>query len=314
MKFRISLLLLLFSAGFCLDAGCTGLREPAVLLRDNISPVPTSPDPILTSGPYTAGDLLDMGPGDSDVRVLVLEQDPGSRGYRIAWYQPNAGVILRQIDWASEAEIARRYPYSHGHISLDTVRLVTPATTAPPTVIATPPRVTPLATAATPITSLPTPTQPAGGIPQDVEQAVLRLTNDERIRNGLAPLAWDEHLAEVARDHSTDMAVHQFFSHTNLQGEGPTERADRHGYPVRKDLGGGWYSEGIGENLNMMPTGNVVGIGYVANDAESIARAQVDAWMESPGHRSNILNSEYSRIGVGVAYDGLYYYSTQNFW
>jgi uncharacterized protein YkwD len=309
MRYRILALFLLFVLVFCLGAGCSRSREPPGALQEN-----ASSGPYLTGGPYTSGDLLDRGPEESEVRVLVLEQDPATGEYRIAWYQPGAGVILRHIGWTSGRELARRYPYYHGHIPVDPLHPVPTASTAPQAVIATPPRVTPLTTAATPATPLPTPTQPAGGIPRDVEQAVLRLTNDERIRNGLAPLAWDEHLAEVARDHSTDMAVHHFFSHTNLQGEGTTERAERHGYPVRKDLGGGWYSEGIGENLNMMPTGNVVGIGYVANDAESIARAQVDAWMESPGHRSNILNSEYSRIGVGVAYDGLYYYSTQNFW
>ena len=63
-----------------------------------------------------------------------------------------------------------------------------------------------------------------------------------------------------------------------------------------------------------MPTGNVVGHGYVNNDPESVARAMVQAWMESPGHRENILRTQYARIGVGVAYDGtLYYYGTQNF-
>ena len=43
-----------------------------------------------------------------------------------------------------------------------------------------------------------------------------------------------------------------------------------------------------------MPTGNVAGIGYVANDADSIARAQVESWMQSPGHRKNILNAQFS--------------------
>ena len=92
-------------------------------------------------------------------------------------------------------------------------------------------------------------------------------------------------------------------------------RAERHSYPLYKDLGGGWYTEGIAENIASMPTGNVQGLGYVGNDPESIARALVDSWMGSEGHRENILNSDYDRIGVGVAYDGtLYYLATQNFW
>lgn len=63
-----------------------------------------------------------------------------------------------------------------------------------------------------------------------------------------------------------------------------------------------------------MPTGNIIGIGYVSHDPDSIATAQVQSWMSSPGHRANILNPQYDRIGVGVAYDGFYYLSTQNFY
>ena len=196
---------------------------------------------------------------------------------------------------------------------LDTVSPVTPERTAILSVITSPQRVT---TSAMILTTLPTtiPTPPEGDIPHGVELAVWRLTNEERASNGVAPLAWDDALAVVARSHSTDMAEHHFFSHTNLQGEGPTERAARHGYLIRKDLGGGWYSEGIGENINQMPTGNVVGYSYVNNDAESIARAAVKAFMDSPGHRALILKSEFSNLGVGTAYDGTYYSTTQNFW
>lgn len=147
-----------------------------------------------------------------------------------------------------------------------------------------------------------------------VESAILSYTNVERSKVGLNSLVWDDRLAVIAREHSKDMAENNYFSHTNLRGENPTDRAIRNGYPIRKNLGGGWYSEGIGENIGKMPTGQVIGIGYVANDADSIARAQVDSWMESKGHRENILDSQYDRIGVGVAYDGLYYISTQTFW
>ncbi len=63
-----------------------------------------------------------------------------------------------------------------------------------------------------------------------------------------------------------------------------------------------------------MPTGNVIGHGYVANDVKSVAEAQVQSWMESHSHRENILYPDYDRIGIGVAYNGsLYYLSTQDF-
>lgn len=54
---------------------------------------------------------------------------------------------------------------------------------------------------------------------------------------------------------------------------------------------------------------------YVNNNPESIARALITSWMNSPGHRANILSTRYSNLGVGTDYDGrLHYYSTQNFW
>lgn len=147
-----------------------------------------------------------------------------------------------------------------------------------------------------------------------IEQAIFKHTNEERKSAGISLLKLDTKLSDIARAHSEDMAANDFFAHTNLKGEDPTERAIKKGYNVHKELGGGWYSDGIAENIGKMPTGNVEGVGYISRTAESIARAQVDSWMDSPGHRANILNSRYDIIGIGVAYDGhLYYISTQNF-
>jgi len=150
---------------------------------------------------------------------------------------------------------------------------------------------------------------------QEIEQYVFEYTNEERRNQGLRELEWDSRLAEIAREHSIDMAENDFYDHINLRGEDPTDRAKRHGYPLHKDLGGGYYSEGIAENIATMATGYVEDFGNVENDAESIARALVDAWMDSKGHRANILKPDYDRIGVGIAYDGsTYYLATQNFW
>ena len=79
-------------------------------------------------------------------------------------------------------------------------------------------------------------------------------------------------------------------------------------------MGDGWYSEGIAENIGKMTTGDIIGIGYVSNNAESIAKAQVKSWMQSEGHRANLLERNYDALGVGVAYDGRDYIATQNFW
>jgi len=148
---------------------------------------------------------------------------------------------------------------------------------------------------------------------KEIEKATLKYTNIQRSQNNLNELKWDDKLADIARDHSLDQVKNNYFSHIDLNGGDPTDRAIKAGYNVHKELGGGWYSDGIAENIGKMPTGDVIGVGYVSSDPDSIAKAQVDSWMQSPGHRANILNSQYIIIGVGVAYDGLYYISTQNF-
>ncbi len=147
----------------------------------------------------------------------------------------------------------------------------------------------------------------------DIESLVFNKVNEERKKKGLHALIWDSKLAEVARLHSLDMANRSYFSHENPEGEDPTMRAIRNGYNVHKELGNGWYSDGIAENIGMMPTGNVEGYGYVSS-SNDVADAMMKSWMNSPGHRENILNADYNFIGVGVAYNGYgTYYLTQDF-
>jgi len=307
MRYLTLLLVFLFSLMLCLASGCTGIAGSAGSILENVVPG-TSPG----SGPSNPGD------------PLTTTTEPGPH----ITFNPAATettlpkpVTTNPLQIPSPATTVTTpttpvtMPTTEVTTSDTTVTIPPTRVTTPPTTITTPP--TTITTIPTTVTTTPTtttPTPPPGDVPHAIEQWVLRLTNDERAALGIAPLAWDDALAVVARDHSTDMAEHHFFSHTNPQGEGPTERAQRMGYPTRKDLGGGWYSEGIGENINQMPTGNVVGYGYVNNDAESIGHATVKAFMDSPGHRGLILKAEFSNIGVGVAYDGTYYYTTQNFW
>jgi len=139
---------------------------------------------------------------------------------------------------------------------------------------------------------------------QEIERFIFEMTNTERQKNGFDSLTFNANLANVARKHSQDMVNNNYFSHTNLIGDGPSERAEKAGLSK-------W---GIGENIGMMASGNVKGIGYVSNTPESIAQALMKNWMGSPGHRSNILRSSYDYIGVGVAYNGHEYIATQDFW
>ena len=153
----------------------------------------------------------------------------------------------------------------------------------------------------------------------ELEWNIHLLINKERDSYGLHSLEYDYELAEIARNHSEDMAKNNFFSHTNLGGEDPTDRARRHGYMLHKELGGGWYSEGIGENIFLLWRYDSTVYIYLIpihdwNSQIEIAEDAVNGWMYSYGHRQNILNSNYSKEGIGVAILGDKIYVTQDFW
>lgn len=112
---------------------------------------------------------------------------------------------------------------------------------------------------------------------------VVDLTNAERTAHGCEPLHTDDRLRKAAQGHTDDMAEQNYLSHVSPRGDGPGERAAAAGYP-------NWSGENIAR-------------GYPS--AESV----VDVWMDSEGHRKNILNCESKAIGVGIAegQQGLYW-------
>src|SRR5690606_20033310 len=117
---------------------------------------------------------------------------------------------------------------------------------------------------------------------------VVALTNAERAAAGCDDLRTDERLREAARRHSEDMAANDYFSHTSLDGRSPFDRMRDAGYP-----------NGAAENIAM---------GYRS------PQAVMEGWMNSEGHRNNILNCGLTAIGVGLAYDsGGRPYWTQKF-
>ncbi|MDD1668468.1 MAG: CAP domain-containing protein [Methanomicrobiales archaeon] len=173
----------------------------------------------------------------------------------------------------------------------------------------------PVQTQKTIVTTTTNATAPSASKIQQIESFIFQYTNEERRMNGVPALKMNTCLNEIARAHSEDMAAKEYFSHGNLQGQDPSVRASIHGCPTRKSLDGGMIQVGIAENIGKMPTGNVMGLGYVSDIPQSVARAQVDSWMGSSGHRGNILNPVYSSIGIGIARDASgYYISTQDFW
>lgn len=117
---------------------------------------------------------------------------------------------------------------------------------------------------------------------QSFEREVIRLVNEIRVKNGLNQLTEDWELSRVARYKSQDMKDNNYFSHTS---------------PV------------YGNPFTMMKN---FGIRY-KTAAENIAKGQstpqsvVNAWMNSSGHRANILNASFTKIGVGYVKSGHYW-------
>lgn len=142
-------------------------------------------------------------------------------------------------------------------------------TTQAPTVTVPPPTTSTAQPTATPIR---TPT--ATPSPAEFEAQVLALVNQQRTQAGCAALTVDSRLRNAAYLHSQDMAVNNFFSHTGSNGSTFDQRVTAQGYT--------WST--VGENITVSRT---------------TPQAAVDAWMNSSGHRTNILNCNYTQTGIG---------------
>jgi Uncharacterized protein with SCP/PR1 domains len=139
----------------------------------------------------------------------------------------------------------------------------------------------------------------------DLAARVHELINSERQSYGLAPLSYDPALAAIALSHSNDMALNNYFAHVNPAGQTPADRGNAAGYTCKKDYGS-YYTIGIAENLfqNNLYTSVTETNGVYTYDwttPEEIARSSVTGWMNSEGHRKNILTATYDREGIGVA-------------
>jgi uncharacterized protein YkwD len=119
------------------------------------------------------------------------------------------------------------------------------------------------------------------------EAEVLRLVNEERAKVGCSPVAANSALTGLAEAFSADMAARGFFDHTDPDGASPWDRAAKAGIT---GLGG--------ENIAR---------------GQADAAAVMDAWMNSPGHRANILNCDFKTLGVGVHYGSGGPWWTQDF-
>jgi uncharacterized protein YkwD len=142
--------------------------------------------------------------------------------------------------------------------------------------------------------------------PHRLEKRIFELINDERVRAKLPPLQLEPKLSEIGRAHSEDMARNRYLAHVNPQGMDPTQRARAAGFECRNRVGRITYT-GVAENIyqnNLYHRAVTSGTRttYEWNSEEKIATASVRGWMDSSGHRANILNARYTRTGVGVSF------------
>ncbi|MGW5846444.1 CAP domain-containing protein [Streptomyces sp. NPDC055254] len=131
------------------------------------------------------------------------------------------------------------------------------------------------------------PAPPAGDGHSAEEAAVVALVNQERAQAGCGPVRANPPLAALAGAFSKDMAARGFFGHTDPDGNTPWDRAEKAGL---SGLGGENIARGQG-------------------DADAVMKA----WMNSPGHKANILNCEFRTLGVGAHFAAGGPWWTQNF-
>jgi uncharacterized protein YkwD len=124
---------------------------------------------------------------------------------------------------------------------------------------------------------------PAGARIERTRATILCLLNEERARHGLQPLKRNAILEAASQRHSEDMARRHFFAHKTPDGMSPDERINAAGYSVCECF--------VGENLYW-------GAGPNAPPAKAM-----QGWMDSPGHRANVLRPEFTEVGIGVVYD-----------
>ncbi|MFG3343473.1 CAP domain-containing protein [Streptomyces sp. NPDC048018] len=218
---------------------------------------------------------------------------------------------LLEANRASAPDLDASLTNEPGALNTSTSTSATPSTSASPSAAQTSgapkkPAATP-SKASRPTTAAGTPTRPTtatttpatrrkpaathdsdggrkAGTQQDPGQSsvadqVIALVNAERAKAGCGALTANATLTRAAQGHSDDMAARDFFDHTNPDGADPGDRVSAAGYP--------WST--YGENIAM---------------GQSSAEQVMESWMNSPGHRANILNCNFKEIGVGIHNSG----------
>jgi uncharacterized protein YkwD len=122
-----------------------------------------------------------------------------------------------------------------------------------------------------------------------LETLIFELTNNEREKKGLNSLKLDKRLKVAARQHSDEMLKNKYLSHgsSNILNKKPSGRIYNSGLPILR----------VGENV-AEDIGDLIPFLFEEN-LDSLAKRVVKGWMQSPGHRKNILEPDFTHMGVG---------------
>ncbi len=154
---------------------------------------------------------------------------------------------------------------------------------------------------------------PSGGLPQKrtwpdvnvskLEKRIHELINRERRKHGLKMMELDDHLSRIARNHGRDMSKRNYFSHDSPEGRNFSDRYREAGYRCGIRAGNIIYTgaENIFQNNLYDSVTTINGKRYYDwNSLEKIAETTVEGWMNSAGHRKNILTPHWRNEGIGV--------------
>ena len=134
------------------------------------------------------------------------------------------------------------------------------------------------------------------------EQEIFRLVNIRRAEQNLPSLVLHAELSQVAREHSADMATRNYYSHIDPQGVTPHQR-------IESAMGDRYYLETSAENIAYSERSD----GFSSARQQQIAQNFMHGWMNSPGHRANILRRGMTHIGIGLHRKDNRIYATQKF-
>lgn len=134
----------------------------------------------------------------------------------------------------------------------------------------------------------------------DLERRVLRELNEVRQDRQRERLRPDSALAAIARAHSEAMRTRGFFAHMDPDGHRGGDRAQAANYPFRA-FGENLYRGRLADTVTEIRQGGRSTFSTLWHTPDTLARLIVQSWMESPGHRDNMLSTVFDNGGVGIA-------------